>query len=265
MATQSSAPKTARRFKSSRTIFALVLREMETTYGRSPGGYLWAVLEPVAGIALLTFLFSLAFRAPPIGSNFAMFYATGMLPFLCYMDVSQKLSQSLRFSQQLMFYPGVTFVDALAARFILNYLTQIMVFYILIFGIIAFYDTRTILDLPAILLSLAMAGVLAAGVGTLNCFLLSIYPLWERMWAILNRPMFIISCIFFTFENVPNPYRDILWYNPLIHIVGGMRGGFYPGYDTSYVSAAYVFGVGLVLLAIGLALLKRFHRDILNF
>ena len=27
---------------------------MGTTYGRSPGGYLWAILEPVAGIALLS-------------------------------------------------------------------------------------------------------------------------------------------------------------------------------------------------------------------
>lgn len=265
MATHSRAPTTARSFKAPRTIMALILREMETTYGRSAGGYLWAILEPVAGIALLTFLFSLAFRSPPIGTNFAMFYATGILPFLCYMDVSQKLAQSLRFSRQLLFYPGVTFVDALVARFVLNFLTQIMVFYILIFGIQTIYDTRTILDLPAITISLAMAGVLAAGIGVMNCFLTSAYPAWERVWAILNRPMFIISCIFFTFESVPHPYRDILWYNPLVHIVGAMRSGFYPGYDAGYVSHAYVFGLGLVLLVLGLVLLKRFHRDILNF
>ena len=43
-----------RRFASLRAIAALVLREMSTTNGRSPGGYLWAILEPAAGIALLT-------------------------------------------------------------------------------------------------------------------------------------------------------------------------------------------------------------------
>ena len=35
------------RVQTFRTISALIMREMQTTYGRSPGGYLWAVLEPV--------------------------------------------------------------------------------------------------------------------------------------------------------------------------------------------------------------------------
>ena len=48
-----------------RTVLALMLREMATTYGRSAGGYLWAILDPVLGIALLSVLFSLALRHPP--------------------------------------------------------------------------------------------------------------------------------------------------------------------------------------------------------
>ena len=32
----------ARRFRSARAVVALMLREMATTYGRSPGGYVWA-------------------------------------------------------------------------------------------------------------------------------------------------------------------------------------------------------------------------------
>jgi hypothetical protein len=62
---RSPAPNRRPRFLASfRTITALILREMATTYGRSPGGYLWAVLEPVAGVALLSLVFSLALRNP---------------------------------------------------------------------------------------------------------------------------------------------------------------------------------------------------------
>ena len=67
-----------------RAIGALVLREMATTFGRSPGGWLWAVAEPVAVIALLSFAFSLAFRSPSLGTSFPLFYATGYLPFLLF-------------------------------------------------------------------------------------------------------------------------------------------------------------------------------------
>ena len=65
-----------------RVLFALVVREMSTRFGRSWGGYLWAIVEPVGGILLLTFIFSLALRKPPLGTNFALFYASGMVPVL---------------------------------------------------------------------------------------------------------------------------------------------------------------------------------------
>ena len=87
----------ARRFKTSRTVLALMLREMSTSYGRSPGGYLWAVLEPVGGLAVMTIAFSLAFRSPALGDNFPLFYATGYLPFMMYSDLAAKIGQSIRF------------------------------------------------------------------------------------------------------------------------------------------------------------------------
>ena len=35
-----------------RAVAALVLREMSTRYGRTPGGYLWAILEPLGMIIM---------------------------------------------------------------------------------------------------------------------------------------------------------------------------------------------------------------------
>jgi capsular polysaccharide transport system permease protein len=257
-------PSPVRRFKTARTVAALLLREMGATYGRSSVGYLWAILEPVAGIFLMTFVFSLAFRAPPMGNSFAFFYASGFLPFVAYLDISQKVGHSIRFSRPLLFYPGVTYFDALAARFLLNAMTQVLVIAIVIAGMIPALGIEAILDLPAIGLALLMVGALALGIGTLNCFLIEMFPSWERIWAILNRPMFIISAIFFVFDSVPMPYRDWLWYNPLAHIVGQMRKGFYPTYEGAYVSPLYVFGVSAVCLLAGLLFLGRYHRDLVN-
>jgi capsular polysaccharide transport system permease protein len=252
------------RFKTARSILALILREMATTYGRSPGGYLWAVLEPVAGTALLTFVFSLAFRAPPIGDSFPLFYATGLLPFMLYLDVSTKVSQAIQFSRPLLFYPTVTYFDAIAARFILNFITQIMVFFLVITGIIIFFDVQAIVDFQSIVFSLLMAGALGLGVGALNCFLISMFPIWVRIWAIFNRPLFVISCIIFVYEAIPEPYRGFLWYNPLVHIIGMMRHAFYPTYDAIYVSSVFVLSISGILFLVAFVFLNRYHRDILN-
>lgn len=251
-------------FATSRTIGALILREMATTYGRSAGGYIWAVLEPAGGIAVMTLIFSLGFRSPPLGTNFPIFYATGLVPFLMYLDVSGKISTSLMFSKQLLAYPAVTYVDAIIARFILNVLTQLMVGYVLFTGILLAFETRTTLELDRIALGFTMTAALALGVGVMNCFLMSMYPVWQRLWSIVNRPLFILSCIFFTFESVPEPYRSILWYVPTVHLTGTFRAAFYQGYDATYVSPIYVFSLSGVLLMMGLVFLRRYYRDILD-
>jgi capsular polysaccharide transport system permease protein len=254
----------ARAFSGGRSIAALVLREMATTYGRSPGGYLWAVAEPLAGIVLLTVIFSIGFQAPSLGVSFPLFYATGLLPFLLFVDVSGKVATALLFSRPLLAYPAVSFLDAILARFALNLAVQGLVAYLILTGILGFTDTRVSPDYPLVLGGFALAAVLALGVGVMNCWLFTRFAVWQRVWSIVMRPMFIVSCIFFVFDAIPQPWRDMLWFNPLVHAVGLVRRGVYAGYDAPYVSVAYVVGLALVLGCLGLIFLRRHHRDLLN-
>ena len=252
------------RFAMPRVVFALLLREMQTTYGRSAMGYVWTVLEPVAAIGLLSIIFSLAFRTPPLGISFPLFYASGYLPFMYFSDASSSLAQSIRFNRQLLFYPRVTFIDALLARFILKTLTHVLVFYIVISGIQMFTETRAIIRYEYIFSGFAMAGAIAFGVGVMNCFLFEMFPAWERLWSILTRPLLIISGVLFTIDSVPDPYRSLLLFNPLANFVSEMRGGFYPYYDAVLVSHLYVYGLAALLAVSGLFLLKRYNRKLLD-
>ncbi len=254
----------AARFATPRAIGALILREIITTYGRSPGGYIWAILEPAAGITLLTLVFSVGFRTPPLGTSFALFYAAGILPLMMYTDISTKLAQTIQFSRALLTYPRVTFLDALIARFMLNFLTQMMVHFIVLGFILIFLKPTTTLDYSKIGQAYILTLALAMGIGTLNSFLTLAYPVWQTAWSILNRPLFLVSCVFFIFESVPQPYSDYLWFNPIVHIAGLMRDGFYPFYQPTYVSIAYPLAVAALTTMAGLFLLNRFHRDILD-
>ncbi len=247
-----------------RTITALILREMSTRYGRTPGGYIWAILEPLAAILFLSVGFSLIIRAPSLGTSFLLFYATGYLPFDLYQSLSNTTARALLFSKPLLKYPAVTWVDAILARFILNSLTGILVILLLIGGILAVVDSRAVLDMGPVLQALGLAMLLGLGLGTLNSVLTGLYPLWEIAWSIITRPLFIASGVLFLFEDLPPAARDLLWYNPLIHIIGLMRAGVYPTYTAAYVSITYVLLISMVLLVLGLLLMRRYHRVILN-
>lgn len=253
-----------RRFASARAVLALILREMATRYGRSPGGYIWALLEPMGAITIMAIGFSLIVRSPPLGTSFILFFATGFLPFSLYMNVSNNVARSINFSRPLLFYPAVTWIDAALARFFLNTLTESLVMLILLSAIVGLTDARVLLDIGPVLSAAAMAGLLGLSVGMLNCALFGLFPVWMQVWAIVTRPLFLISGIFYLYEDLPLMAQNILWYNPLVHVVGEMRVGFYPTYTASYVSVTYVTGVSLVCLFMGVVLLGRYHRDILN-
>lgn len=255
---------TKRRLPGLRTIVALILREMSSTYGRSPGGYAWAILEPVAGTLLLTAVFGAFFSSPPLGTSFPLFYATGILPFTIFMAISGALAQAINFSRPLLAYPSVTWVDAILARFVLQFLTNLMVGYITFTGIMILFPSPVILDLTRMGLAIILAALLGLGIGILNCFLFTRFPLWQRGWSILMKPLFIISGIFLPFEAVPQPWRDWLWYNPLVHVVGVMRQGVYFSYDGAYVSVLYLLLISGVTGLIGLVFLGRYHRDLMH-
>jgi capsular polysaccharide transport system permease protein len=253
-------------FRMIRTVAALILREIATTYGRSPGGYVWALADPILGVALLTFVFqhALGNTNPLLGTSFPLFYASGYLPFQMYHDIGNKMAQSLRFSRPLLAYPAVTFVDALIARLILNTMLHVFVFTVLVGGIAIVQRIPLVLDVSVVLQAMGLAALLGAGVGTMNCFLIMRFPVWERAWSILTRPLFLMSGIFYTYELMPGVVRDILSWNPVLHVVGLMRRGIYGVYPADYVSESYVITLSLLLLMLGLLLMWRRYRDLLE-
>lgn len=253
-----------RRFAFLRAIMALILREMSSTYGRSPGGYVWAIVEPIAGILVFSLAFGVMKFSPPLGENFGLFFATGLLPLAMYQVLAVKVGTAIRYSRALLTYPNVTYIDAIIGRVVLSFLTHIVIFFIITVGIILVADLNLIIDYTAIARAFAMALVLGIGVGLVNCFLMSLFPIWQFIWAVLNRPMFIASGVLFLIDDLPGQIRDYIMLNPAAHVVSTMRSGFFVSYDAVYVSETYVYLVAGVLAVFGMLLLHRYHRVILD-
>lgn len=252
------------RFRMGRTVSALILREMASRYGRSPGGYLWALLEPLGSIVLMAISFSLIVRSPPMGTSFMLFFGTGFIPFSLYQSISNPVSRTLNYSKALLAYPIITWVDAVLARFLLNTLTGVMVSYLMLAFIISTLDTPILINIRPAMEAIALCSLLALGVGLLNCALVGLVQVWEKFWTILTRPLFLASGVILRYEDMPKLVQDILWYNPLLHITGHMREAFYPTYEATYFSATYVLTIALITSFFGIILLYRFHRQILS-
>ncbi|MFN4098209.1 MAG: ABC transporter permease [Pararhodobacter sp.] len=247
-----------------RTIMALILREMSTRFGRTPGGFVWAVLQPLGLIIMMGMAFSLLARSPALGTSFILFKATGLLPFTMFKGTATQVGKSLNFSRQLLMYPGVTWIDALLARLILNIMVSVLVAVLILTGIILYEGVTLILDWNKIFLSAALAFILAFGIGALNCYLFERFDVWSNIWNILTAPLMIISGVIFLYESLPPVAQNVLWYNPLMHIVGLMREGFYSTYKPAYISITYVMVCALIPMVLGLLLVRKHHLYLLN-
>jgi capsular polysaccharide transport system permease protein len=247
-----------------RVLFALIIREMITRYGRNAGGYVWAVLEPLGTVALLSFVFSFIARRPPLGESFPFFFATGYLAFHFYVDISRNVSLAVSSNRALLSFPRVTIIDTIIARFILHVLTTGFVAFLLLGGLWLWLDEPVRLDIAAILTAVGLASLLGLGVGMLNCALFSYSATWQTAFGIINRPLFLISGVFFTYESLPWLARDILWWNPLVHVTAIMRSGFYPVYDAAFASPLYVALFGCAPLMAAMLFLKALRAQMLE-
>jgi capsular polysaccharide transport system permease protein len=250
------------RFTAARAIAALMLREMGATYGRKPGGYVWALLEPIGVIVVLSIGFSLLVRHPPIGNSFLLFFATGFLPFRLYSQMYSKIQGALKYSRPLMAYPRVTWIDVILARFILALLTQSLVIFLAFGGILMMSDTNAIIDPIPILIGLSIVALLGLGVGLINAIVGGIWPVWLSLWSIMSRPLFFISGILFLYESMTDRVQAIIWWNPILHAVSYLRTGFYPTYRADFVSLIYCFAVVFIILPFGLLIMRRWYKTV---
>ena len=156
----------------------------------------------------------------------------------------------------------VTPFDTVMARFFLSFLTLMVVTVLVIVGISLVVQDPIRVALGPLIIALGIAALLGLGSGTMNACLFSFFPVWRRLWPLINRPLFIISGIFFTYESMPASIQDLIWWNPIIHVIGHARGAFYPIYNSDYVSLAYPFGIGLGLFIVGTAIMLR-HKTYL--
>ncbi|MCV0429784.1 MAG: ABC transporter permease [Roseibium sp.] len=242
-------------------VFALIIREMTTRYGSKVGGYMWAILDPVLTITILTLVFSAVARVPPLGRSFALFFATGYLVFYMYRSLSDQVSLSVEVNRPLLMYPVVQIYDTIIARSTLQVITLFVVSLIM-FGSLALVVPFERLDIYPIILASIISMTLGIGVGISNIVWFHLSGTYQQIWGIINRPAFIVSGVFFLPESIPQPFRDVLMWNPLVHIIGLFRTGFYPTYRASYVDLNYIIGLALFSVVTGLILVWKFEATL---
>lgn len=179
-------------------VAALVIRETRTRFADAKLGYGWALIEPILHITLLSAAFSLLLHGrPPIGGHFFIFYYTGLIPYLLFVHTSSGMSHAITGNAAVLQLPPVTSFDVIAARGLLEIMTDLIVAAILL----AAFGALGVASLPDDLWGPAMALMATAafgcGLGCVNAVVTVFVRSWEKTYAQVTRVLYFISGIFY--------------------------------------------------------------------
>lgn len=243
-------------------INALVLRETRTRFGRHQLGYAWALLEPALMILTFVAMFAIVDRATAGGMDTFGFLATGIIPYLLFTKCVTQVSQAINGNKGLLFYPQVKPLDVVLARVALEFATYVVVFILLMAANVLVQRKLVIADPLLIVVGFALAALLGASLGLVFMGLGQISNVTDRARAPLMRPFFWVSGLFFTAAALPTHYRDLVLYNPVIHLVELVRAGWYPSYTSEFIDVPYVLLWATGLAFVGLTLETVTRRKI---
>ncbi len=247
-----------------RVIHALILREVKTRFGRNKLGYLWALLEPLLFVSIFALIFSARGNAAPSGMQLLPFLVTGMTGFLFFRNCMDKTMSAISGNRPLLTFPQVTLFDVVVARALLEVATMAIVLAALLIGL-QFVGTPIGIENPmavvGFLLLMALFGVgMGTGFGAIGELMPTVLFL---VAALISRPMFFISGMFFTAEMMGAELRTLLLLNPLLHMMEGLRSAFFLEFESPFVSTSYAVSATLCVLVVGLLLQRALRKRIL--
>ncbi len=236
-------------------IHALILRETRTRFDRNKLGYLWALFEPITYIGVLAVVFTSTGRSSPImgEGSLPLFFLSGLIPWLVFAHTVSKTMEGINSNKNLLTYPHVTPFDVLLSRALLELVTMVVVFAVLLLTMRYFGYYQPIESFKGMFLAIISLWMFAVGLGFINSSIKLYVPSYSQTYQAIQRPFFFVSGIFFISESLPPNLRELALLNPIMHGIEWFRSAMFTTYDSQHVDKTYLVSFVLIFLAVGLS------------
>lgn len=240
-----------------RVIWALLLREVITRFGRENIGVLWLFGEPMIFTLGIVALWSAAGMSHSDQVPVAAFAITGYSSVLLWRSTVNRCNLAIQGNVQLLYHRNVRLLDVMIARSLLEIAGTTASFMLLI-GL--FWTIGWVLlpqDLAHVIVGWLMLAWFGIGLGLLIGSATAYSELVERFWHPIAYLMFPLSGAAFMVDWLPAQAREILLWLPMVHGVEILRGGYFGHLVRTHYDMGYMATCNLVLTLAGLLLLRH--------
>jgi ABC-type polysaccharide/polyol phosphate export permease len=243
-------------------IWALAIKELKIRYKRSVLGFLWALLNPMLLMLVLTVVFStiLSFNLP----HYAIFLLSVLLPWTFFSQSLSYAVESIVGNGELIKKVRVAKLVFPVAAVVSNMINLLLSLIPLVLIVLAmrhpFHITWLYLPVPLLALTLFTLG------GTFFFATANVYYRdVAHILQIVLQAWFYITPIIFSVDFFPQKYRWIFKLNPIQYILNGFRLSVYYGLLPSAQSIVVSFLAAFAALLIGFSIFQRHQNDFVFF
>jgi capsular polysaccharide transport system permease protein len=245
-----------------RVIWALLMREILTRYGRHNIGFMWMFVEPMMftlGVAALWTFAGLHNESPiPI----VAFAVTGYSAVLLWRNMPGRCVGAVEPNLALMYHRNVKVIDIYAARILLEAAGATVSFTILSLTFISIgwmpYPEDIIKVLVGWFMLAWFGGALALTVGAMS----ELSEVIEKIWHPITYLMFPLSGAMFMVEWLPAGAKKIILYLPMVHGVEILREGYFGSMVLAHYDISYMAFICVCLTFLGLYLAREVGRRV---
>lgn len=227
-------------------------------FGKSRGGFIWVLVEPVAHVVVPVVTFGFIRQRMMPGVEYPVFLVYGILPFLFFKSICLQIVDGVTAAQRLLSYRQVQLLDVFIAKLLAFAAVQTIVFVVVLTGLAMLgYEV-----LPARPIELAgvvgLTIMLAFGLGLVFAAITSHVPDARAVIKIMFMPLYFVSGILFSVTRFPDAWVRYMSVNPVLHLVELSRGMALDGFEPmKYTSVAYPVSLALSSTAVGLMFYRR--------
>ncbi|WP_431281070.1 ABC transporter permease [Humitalea sp. 24SJ18S-53] len=245
-----------------RVVHALLMRELQTRFGRSNFGFLWLFFEPMMLGGLVGGLHAIQAggdhdMAGMPGVSIIFFFMVGYVPYFMFRSMIGRAASAIHSNLSLLYHRDVLLVDIMIARNLIEYFAICGVMVTMVtFGA---WATGRLPDGPLKLaVALMLMALLSHGISMIIAAGAAVSDFVERIVHPMTYIMMPLSGAFFMVHTLPPQVQDFMLWIPLVNIHELAREGQFGAvvraqYDLVYVGQWILGSNFLGLMALRVA------------
>jgi len=244
-------------------IFALFIREIRTGFN-DKFGLSWAILNPLIFIVILSY--GRSFIGGEITHTMPTFsfMLYGMLLIQLFLTTLNSGTSAITKNKSLFSFKQVQPISSIIATVTFELLIKFaVVIFIVLFMYLMGLEIR-IDDPLKLIMNILALWLLASSLSCVFAISVCYIPELNKVFGLLTRPLFFISGIFFSLQDIPKEYWYLLDWNPILHAVELSRDAAYTTFNAQGVSENYLLICTLTITFFALAVYHAYWKQAIS-